>query len=400
MSLHANRNLRLMNGFTLCVNMSFILGVIIPYYRDEMGLGFREFLIGEAAFAAVVVLLEVPSGWLSDVWRRKHVLALGALFDMIGYACLIVGDSLAWAIAAQSLIGVGISLMSGTNTAMVYDSLLAEGREGEFRAREGKRAGLGFYSVAGASAVSGLLYSADHFLPLLLSQFVLLAAIIMACRMTEPPRLRKPVEKHPLADMAATAHYALRGHADIGLIIVFSSVMFCATKMIMWTQQPYYAAIGLHESVFGLLMAAGFMLAGLSSHLGHRLDGRGGNLRILAAAWAVAIAVCLGASAHLGLSGVALLMVGGSCLYGIAGPRVSEAINNRVDSARRATILSTQSLMVNLAFIPVSFYLGWLSDLFGVRGALLGIALWLGLAGLALAALLLKKERRQRMLML
>ncbi len=398
--MRVDRNLRLITWFTLCTNAMFVLGVIVPYYSDVMGLSFQDFLLAEAVFAIVVFTLEVPMGWLSDQWQRKHVLALGAFFDMLGFLCLLVGDNIWWALAGQGLIGVAISLISGTNMALIYDSLLTGGRESEYRRHEGRRGGVAFYTVAGASLFSGVLYKLDAQLPILLSILFLLAAIILACQMQEPERHRVRPQRHPLADMAATAHYALRGHADVGLIILFSAVLFCSTKLIMWSQQPYYTAIGLDESLFGVLMAAGFLLAGVSSQFGYRFDGRIGNLKMLGIVWLVAIAVSVATGLYQGLAGVALLMVGGSCLYGLANPRVSEAINARVDSARRATVLSTQSLVVNVFFVPTSLVVGWVASHHGIGGSLLAIAGWLLLAGALLSLLLISRERRQRMLLL
>ncbi|MDF3025588.1 MAG: major Facilitator Superfamily protein [Alphaproteobacteria bacterium] len=268
--MRVGKNISLLERHAVFMNMAFVIPVIMPFYRDEMGLNFRDFLLGEAAFAATVVLLEVPSGWLSDVWQRRWVMVLGTLTQMLGYALLMVADSLVMAALSQSVIGVGISLMSGTNSALLYDSLLSEGREGEYRMREGRRVGLALYSVAGASIVGGFLYAYDHYLPLILSLITQTIALVMAWQMVEPERHRVAAQKHPVADMIETARYALHGHAEVGLIIVFSAVMFSATKVIMWSQQPYYMAMGLDERYFGLMMAAGFVLGGLSRQHSHR----------------------------------------------------------------------------------------------------------------------------------
>lgn len=398
--MRTDRNIKLIHGYSMAMSAMFLIAVIVPFYRDRMGLSFHDFLIGEACFAATLVLLEVPSGWLSDVWQRKHVLALGALLEMIGWAILLFGDNLFWAITAQVVIGVAISLISGTNTAFLYDTLLSARRTDEFRAQEGKRSGLGYYSIAAASVISGWLYSLDPVLPVFATVFFVLAGLIMACMMDEPVRHKRRPEKHPVADMVETCRYALHGHAEVGMIIFFASVMFCSTKLIMWSQQPYYMAMHLPEEYFGMLAAAGFFLAGFSSHISHLFDGKVGSLVALAIVWTIAIGVCLGASLHFGWTGVALLMFGGTCLYGMANPRVSEAINNRVSSERRATILSTQNLMVSLFFIPVSSVIGWISDHHGVQSGLLGIAGWLGFAGLCLLFLATRKKWRSRMMML
>lgn len=391
--MRAARNIRLMEAYSVFMNMGFVIPVLMPFYRDEIGLSFRDFMIGEAAFAATVVLLEVPTGWLSDVWQRRSCMIAATVVQMMGYAMLLVADSLLMAAGAQAVIGVGISLVSGTNSALIYDSLLEAGREGEYRMREGKRVGLALYSVAGASIVGGFVYEYGHGLPILMSLAAQSVALFISFMLAEPERRRKAAEKHPLADMIDTARFALRGHAEVGLIIVFSAVMFSATKVIMWSQQPYYMAMGLAEKYFGVMMAVGFVLGGLSSHHAHRLDGKVSNIKALVFVWGLTVACCLGASVSPGWHGVTMLMIGGTCIYGMAAPRVSDAINRHVGSERRATVLSTQNLCVSLLFIPLSWVMGEVSDAQGVGAVHAALALWLGLAGLCLALWCLRKRR-------
>ena len=202
--MRVDRNVKLLNLHALCVNMAFVIPVIMPFYRDEMGLSFQDFLLGEAAFAATVVLLDVPCGWLSDQWQRKHILALGTLMELTGYALLLMSKGLLMAALAQSVIGVGICLFNGTNSAILYESLMAEGREGEYRRREGKRGGLGLYSVAFASVVGGLIYPHNHLLPVTLAVVVQSIGLFFAVALDEPERHRKRPEKHPVADIIET----------------------------------------------------------------------------------------------------------------------------------------------------------------------------------------------------
>ena len=392
MAIH--KNIRLLELFTILTSASFVIAVIVPYYRDQMGLSFQDFLIAEAAFAATTVLLEVPTGWISDVWKRKYVLALGAFFDLLGYALLLVGDSLFWAIAGQVVIGIGISLISGTNLALLYDTLLSSGETEKYRKLEGKRLGLSLYSIGGASIIGGFLYPLHHQLPLVLCLLTCFSAIVMAVMMTEPERHKKRPEKYPLRDMWDTARYALKGHGDIGFLILFAAALFCGTKLIMWSQQPYYLALGVPEYFFGILMAVGFTLGGASSHASHLLDGKIKGHKALALFWAMAFIVSVGSALHIGWLGVSLLMIGGSCIFGMASPRVSEAINSRIGSERRATILSTLQLMVSLMFIPASSAVGWLSDHYTITGALLGISAWLGFAGFCLAGLFFMRNKK------
>src|SRR3989339_109824 len=159
MNRNVEKNIRLLELHTILLNGMFVVPVIVPYYRDEIGLSFQDFLIGEVIFALVLLILEVPSGWLSDVWKRKHVMALGAIFDAAGFLILLLANNLPMAILAQAMIGVAISLYSGTNTALLYDSLIACGREGDFARLEGRRNGFGLYSIGIASIFGGFMYA-------------------------------------------------------------------------------------------------------------------------------------------------------------------------------------------------------------------------------------------------
>jgi MFS family permease len=386
------RNIRLIEAHALFANMLFVIPVILPFYRDRMGLSFDDFLFGEACFAGTLVLLDVPAGWISDAWKRKYVMALGSALEAAGFAMLLFAHGLAMAASAQIVIGIGCSLISGTNTALLYESLLAEGREGEYRRREGRRGGIYLYSCAFAGLTGGLIYPHSHTLPVVLCVIMQVVAVGVAFLLDEPKRTRRRVEKHPVLDVIETSRYAL-SHPEIGFLLVFAAVMFCTTKTIMWTQQPYYIALGIPESWFGMLMAVGWLLGGTSSALAHLLDGKTTAFRALFIAWAAATIVCLGAAAHLGWSGVVLLMFGGTCIYGMTAPRVGEMMNRYVDSDRRATVLSTQSLLISLLFIPLSRGMGYASNAHGVQGVLVLLAAWLGVAGTCLALWSAWRER-------
>ncbi len=377
----AAKNIRLLEVHTALLSAMFVVPVIIPYYRDEIGLSFQDFLIGEVAFAIVLLLLEVPSGWLSDVWKRKHVLALGSLFELAGFGCLLVADSLAMAVIAQAIIGIAISLYSGTNSAILFDSLLECGREKEFGKLEGRRNGISMYSIGIASIAGGFLYAVDTRLPLYVTIAALILALIAAVMMTEPERHKSAIQGHPLTDMVVTMRYALQGHIEVGLILLFSAALFCATKLNMWIQQPYYMALDIPEIWFGVLMALGYLTGGMASHFSHVMFRRVSNVKALAYVWAVAILACLAAGVYMGFHGIVMLMIGGSLIYGAATPRVQEAINIRVGSERRATILSTASLLRQVAFIPLGLIIGAMVDDYGVGTGLIGVAAWLLASG-------------------
>lgn len=104
-------------------------------------IGFDPAAVGlmAAAYAAVVPLVEVPSGVLADRWSRRGVLVVSSVALLV---CALVGglsNNVASYIAATLALGVYFAMFSGTVDAMVYDTVLEEtGDSGDFERRLGR----------------------------------------------------------------------------------------------------------------------------------------------------------------------------------------------------------------------------------------------------------------------
>ncbi|MCK4684646.1 MAG: MFS transporter, partial [Pirellulales bacterium] len=83
--LRARRNVRLFMAFRIFFNVRFYYPVFMILFLD-FGITLEQFGILNAAWAAAIVLLEVPSGALADLFGRKRLL--------IAAACLMVVEML------------------------------------------------------------------------------------------------------------------------------------------------------------------------------------------------------------------------------------------------------------------------------------------------------------------
>lgn len=396
MSCKVDKNIKLLELHTILLSGMFVIPVVVPYYRDEIGLDFHDFMMGEVAFAVAMLLFEVPSGWISDVWKRKYVLMIGSLFDLVGFVILLSAHNLFMVMLAQVIVGIAMSLYSGTNTALLYDSLLEKGAEGDFARLEGRRGGFGLYAVGVSSIIGGFLYVIDHRFPFYATIIALILSLLAVLFIVEPERHKEEIRSNPFKDIVETVRYAVHGHIVVGLIILFSSVLFCATKLNMWIQQPYYIELNISEAWFGVLMAFGYISGGASSHLSHLLFRKTRNIKALTYIWMLIMAVVFLAAVHVGFHGIVMLMVGGSFIYGMAQPKFREAINIRVGSERRATILSTASLLQQIGFIPLGLIASYVTDKAGVSAGLYTSFIWLAVSGVFLIIWSKYNIRRKR----
>ncbi len=165
----------------------------------------------------------------------------------------------------------------------------------------------------------------------------------------------------------------------------------------LWVQQPYYELLALPEIWYGVFTATGFLIGGLSGHLGHKLDGHIRNRTMFLFMLVAVVGACLIAGTIKSYAVIPLLLIG-SVMWGFGWPRVQSAINMRVSSERRATILSTATLMINLAFIPIGSTVGIAADKWGIQNALLGLGTFILIGGGFSLGLFVMNARRKEVL--
>jgi MFS family permease len=377
------RNIWVLNIYTIFLNSIFILPIILPFYRDELRLSFHDFLIGESVFALVVILCDVPAGYLADRWGRRKTLILGAFVTALSYSLLAMATGFWSALLAQGAIGVGIATVSGANSALLYDSLLSAGREGEYRQREGFRFALQLYSCSLACIIGGYLYAFNHHAPLIIEIILIALGGCVAFFFVEPHRHRAMVEKHPLRDIYDTLIYVLHGHREIAGIVLLMVIVFSTTKICMWGIQAYADALHIPETYNGWIISAVMLCGALSGHFGHKILPHLRGQKALQGLIFMLVSILLVAGFSMSFVGIAALGLE-AFVYGFGMPRAQESINNLVDSSRRATVLSTANLATSLGFIPLSQMVGVVTDKAGINTALIAYAATLVfLAGVA-----------------
>src|SRR5512137_2203269 len=111
--------------------MHLMSAVIMPFFREWGGLSFVQIFALQTWFMLTSFLMEVPTGAVADRFGRKVSVACGGF--LLGAASLLYGSvpHLAVFVAAETLFAIAITLFSGADEALAYDSLLACGQESE-----------------------------------------------------------------------------------------------------------------------------------------------------------------------------------------------------------------------------------------------------------------------------
>ena len=118
-SLHNNiRTIYLLGFFN---SFMVINPVFVPLLQGH-DLSMNQVLQTQALLALTIALFEVPSGYIADMWGRRRAILLGSVLFALGFLYLLWADSFVDFLVFEAILGLGFSLISGADLALLYDT--------------------------------------------------------------------------------------------------------------------------------------------------------------------------------------------------------------------------------------------------------------------------------------
>ena len=377
------RNVRLFIAFRIFFNARFYYPVFTILFLD-FGLTLEQFAILNAAWAASIVLLEVPSGALADTIGRRNLLVTTGVLMVAEMALLCFAPrgrpTLLFLLFLINRIfsGAAEAAASGADEALAYDSLSREGNIEEWDAvleRQMRYQAAAFIiamslgaavydpalmqTVADRLGFDRIVTQADTLrFPLYLTLGMALMTLITTLRMREVPADGADTCPEP-GRCVATFREAFRITLTAGkwilatpfaLVLILAGLLFDhIIRMLLTLNSQYFRMIDLPEAAFGLIgsvMAVlGLFIPRLAQLLAERFTPRF-NFGIL-------ILLTFG-----GLAGMTFFwpiwgLIPMLVLYSVmllSTFFLSRYLNRITDSRQRATVLSFKGLSYNLAY--------------------------------------------------
>ena len=340
------------------------VGVLIPVLvllPLERGLTLAQYGSAAAIQGIVVMVLELPTGGLSDAMGRRPVLLLAGLVDLASLAVLTVADSVFLFAAVYLLQGIYRALDSGPLESWYVDQALAADDRADIESglsRGGAVAGL---AIAGGALLGGGLVALGPIGPFSALTVPVLAALMwqllsltaVAILMTE----RRPGRGRRAVITSVRGIPAAIGGA-IGLLRRSRVIVALVTVEVFWgfgmvcfeglTPVRLSEVVGSAEGASALMGPAG-SAAWLASAIGAALvpllakrigaPWTGALLRVVQGLAVVGMAVLAGPAGVL----TAYLLC--YTVHGAANPVHSGLLHRQVDGPYRASLISLNSMM-------------------------------------------------------
>jgi MFS family permease len=365
--LEANGPLVLALAF--CQTFLVFMPIAVPFFESR-GLTMTEVFLVQAWFGLVVLVGEVPSGYLADLFGRRWLLVIGGVFWGAGNMLLPFVDGFAGFLLFETFLGIGACLISGADLALLYDTQVTLDRP-----RAERDAAVSRHYVARSSsetlaalACGGILLSGSIETVLWVQCAVGLAPAALALFLTEPPAQRMTTGSHA-DNFRDLARLLFLGCPVLRLTFLALCLWSLTTFFAVWLLQKAWAVDGVPLAGFGLLWAVYSSLSTVSGHYAAALERRLGACALL-----LAIGI-------LPAVGYALMATGGAVAGGVAGALffvargagmvcLRSAMNGRIDAVHRATVNSLSHFGFRGGFVVLGPLVGASVDGLGLSSTL------------------------------
>ncbi len=373
------RNIPLIYATDSLMWARFFIPVLALFYIASQ-VPIAEFSIIMSVFALTILVLEIPSGVVADMIGRKRTLLLSRAMYIMEIFILAFFNGFWPFLMAKVLSGIGVSLFSGTRSALLYETLKKLGREREHKRVSGNINIVTSISMAFVLIIGAFLFSLDPKLPALASLPFVLFGFVLTFFLEEPYKPKGASFRNAFRHLSEGLGHFRRNRA-LKAIAIYSVPPAVAIHIAMSMSSFYLEAVLIPVSLIGVVAFVGSFFKVFGSRRADTLEdriGEGGALYlmqalVIAGTFLMALMVpYVGALVYLLIPLAA----------GFMEVLVNHYMNCHVVPTHRATMLSIRNMLDNLGIFILFPVVGYVTQS-GTITQSYSIVLFVMIAGLA-----------------
>ncbi|MBT8231638.1 MAG: MFS transporter [Bacteroidia bacterium] len=342
------------------------LPIFFMYFSQVIPL--NQVLILEALYYISVVVLEIPSGYFSDVIGRRTTLIISSLSFTISYLIFgFIDPTFISLLVAQIFLACGMSFLSGTDTSFYYETLKELNLTDQYVNYAAKVESQ--KQIASAVAVlSGGLAGYFHLnWAYILSFIFVIPTLFLTFKFKEPLASDKANQKLQFFSQIKALGNELK-QRELRWLLMFSLFLFILAHIPYEFYQPYLQLLetndlsfGFNAAIFsGIIFAITRLIGGYAAHKSPAWLNRYGlkKLCFIALGLQLIIISLMGFILHIGIVLIVLLRSFSMSL--VAAP-INAEIAPRVKESNRASYFSFQSLLSRLSYSLTLVFLSFIA---------------------------------------
>lgn len=356
------RNLRLLFWGRAFLETKALAAVTVLFFQSR-GLLMNEIFYLTIVWSLTALVCEVPSGYLADVIGRKKTILIGTALFLVSQVHRVYATDY-WEFALQFvLMSAAFSCFSGTEEALLYESLKATGREDEMFAQNGRQSSarqiFKMFTPLIGSIIASDLTDVQYNILLWADVATALIAFGIFLFLVEPPHVKQVLDEE--VGIFAESLKTIKDHpwmmrVSLNKILIFTGAFF--------TWRVYQPILSEH-GVTAIWLGMFYFLSGAFGFLGTwflgAIEKRIGVVSFMT--WTVIISLAMylvGVFTSIPI----LLFISFLVIITISilrEPAFSHLVNGHVQSKSRATTLSNLNMLKSVVDIPLTFFAAALS---------------------------------------
>jgi MFS family permease len=348
--------------FHLFLNLQLWFPIWIIYLTRDRGFTLTQVTLIDIPFWLCIILLQIPGAALADRFGRKPVLCASAAAFSVAIVFFGLANTFVLIMSAYLIWGIGFSMLWGTESAFIYDSLKTMGREEEYPRIYGRG-----WAVATSAQVAGTLLGAplasatNLETPIVASGGIAFCALLVALTFEEPRAVDRTRRLPSYGEIIGQSARLVRDDPGVRYAILYFGLLTIGSIAVVFFFQPFLENHNVDLGQVGVWQTP-MRLAGIVAALSaHRLMRDFGARRVF---FAMPLLVVAGY----------LVLAGWDSVYAqvafpfinfvviLSQPTVTDYLNRRVPSEQRATVVSLTNLIRSVVLIPSAPLLGLLAD--------------------------------------
>jgi MFS family permease len=337
-----------------------ITAAIWVLYLSHKGLNLIEIGLLESIFHGTSLIFEVPTGAIADLMGRKKTLILGRICSTFSALLMLISNSF-WGFALSFVISaLSYNLNSGSEEALVYDSLKALNQEEEYTKINGNINFIIEISQALAVFLGGMLSEISFTLSYSLAAVLSLGAFSVSLCFYEVDLGKKKHESVNFSDHFKQCFETIKSNKKLVLIMLFFSLLFTIGTTTHFFSQQYFYSYGFSKAQIAIIFVINGFICALGAKIAYWVESKLGRKGVV---------LILPIMNTLSLIGLALtgkfiaiiFFFMFSFIIAMYYPISSNYINELIPSAQRATLISVQSICFSsmmLLFFPLVGFIG------------------------------------------
>jgi MFS family permease len=343
--------------------LSVSAAYLTPFFLQH-GLNLTQIFILQSIFSVAYLLWEVPSGLVADKFGRAFSIKLSAPVAALAMIAYGLSDQFWQFVVWELLLALANGLISGVDTALLMDSLKAQGREKDFVRVSQRMQAWGFAATAAGVVVAfGLVHYLSVSATLVADGLLTAVGAAFVFKLVEAPRFNGGQEALRLSAWHAVKQLA--GNTEARWLVTLGSALSAATYLGFWLSASYYTSVGLPVVLFGALLGVRSLWKAWLSHRytqERHVERNMGFYAFLAGAVYVGMAT--------GQVWLVWIVLGHDVVQALSGQPLTGRLNAHMHHEFRATMNSLVNLVQRLVFSLAGPLVGLLADKAGLSTAL------------------------------